>query len=226
MTMAGSSGRPSEAYLRRALVEYGRICYERGLLRSNDGNLSVRMDRGRILITPTGKCKGRMRTTEILRLDMHSKAPSRRSVLRPSSETPMHLEVYRQRSDVRAVIHAHPPFATALTVASLPFPDDILPEAALLLGHVPVTNYAIPSSTETAEAIRPWIRDHNVLLLRQHGALTCGIDLEEALLNMERLEHVSEVYWRAHALGHVERLSVAPRQGPTLAGRTRRKGGF
>jgi L-fuculose-phosphate aldolase len=127
----------------------------------------------------------------------------------PSSETPMHLEVYRQRPDARAVIHAHPVFSTALTVAGLEFPIDLLPEAALLWGGVPITSFAMPGTVEDAEAIRPHIGSHDAILLRRHGTLTCGPDLEEALLNLERLEHVAEVFWRAHALQGVER-SVAP----------------
>ena len=134
----------------------------------------------------------------------------------------MHLEAYKNRGEVRGVIHAHPVFATALTVAGMAFPSDILPEVRLTLGEVPVTAYAAPSSDEDADAIRPLIRDHDAILLRQHGSLTVGIDLEEALLNLERLEHVAEVFWRAHMLGHVEHLSeralerlVAVRQAGT-----------
>ena len=197
----------TEAELRRALVECGRICYDRRLMTSNDGNLSVRLGEERVLITPSGACKGRMRIEDLLEIDMQGRALAKGRRPRPSSETPMHLEVYRQRSDVRAVIHAHPVFATALTVAGMDFPVDILPETLLLLGEVPVTTYASPASAEDAEAIRPLIADHRAILLRQHGSLTCGADLEEALQHLERLEHVAEVYWRARTFGHVERLS-------------------
>jgi L-fuculose-phosphate aldolase len=125
---------------------------------------------------------------------------------------PMHLEVYRNRAGARAVIHAHPVCATALTVAGLEFPDDVLPESILALGEVPVTAYATPSSAEDAEAIRPLIRDHAAILLRQHGTLTVGADLEEALLRLERIEHVAEVFWRAQMLGKVNRLTPAARE--------------
>jgi L-fuculose-phosphate aldolase len=125
----------------------------------------------------------------------------------PSSETPMHLEVYARRPDVRAVIHAHPPFATALTVAGYEFPIDILPEVLLALGEVPITQYASPSSHQDALAIRPFIEDHDALLLCQHGSLTVGKDLEQALVNLERLESVAGVFWRAQMLGNVKRIS-------------------
>ena len=210
--MLDFADRGSEAERRSALVECGRICYDRRLMTSNDGNLSVRLSADRVLITPSGICKGRMRSADALIVDMEGRSVGEASGSRPSSETPMHLEVYRQRPEVCAVIHAHPVFATALTVAGLGFPDDVLPETLLLLGEVPVTALAVPSSPEDVEAIRPFIGAHNAILLRQHGTLTCGVHLEEALLHLERLEHVAEVFWRASALGHVERLTPEARR--------------
>lgn len=204
--------RSSESDLRLALVECGRICYDRRLMTSNDGNLSARLDDGRVLITPSGISKGRMRAEDLLLIDMAGRVIGKDTGSHPSSETPMHLEVYGQRSDLQAVIHAHPVFATALTVAGLDFPTDILPETLLLLGEVPVAAYASPSTAEDAEAIRPLIGRHRAILLRQHGTLTCGADLDEALLHLERLEHVAEVFWRARALGHVEHLTPEARR--------------
>ena len=192
--------RATESDLRQALVECGRICYDRKLLTSNDGNLSVRLSGDRVLITPARTSKGRMGINEILCVTSDGQLIEDSSGPAPSSEMPMHIEVYRQRPDVRAVIHAHPVFSTALTVAGLEFPVDVLPEAALLRGGVPVTSFATPGTVEDAEAIRPFIGSHDAILLRQHGTLTCGRDLEEALLNLERMEHVAEVFWRAHAL--------------------------
>jgi len=202
----------SESDLRKALVECGRICYDRKLMTSSDGNISVRLGTEQVLITPSGVSKGRMRPGDALAIDMEGRAKGDPPGHLPSSETPMHLEVYKLRPDVRAVIHAHPVFATALTVAGLGFPDDVLPEAVLLLGEVPSTAFALPSSIEDGEAIRPFVGKSNAILLRQHGALTCGVDLEVALLHLERLEHVAEVFWRASALGKVERLTPDARR--------------
>jgi L-fuculose-phosphate aldolase len=202
----------SEGELRLAILECGGICYARHLMTSNDGNISVRLDEGRVLITPSGISKGRMQAEDLLVIDLHGEAVSSPAGYRPSTETPMHLEVYKQRADVRAVIHAHPVFATALTVAGFDFPADILPEVLLTLGEVPVSAYATPSSHEDAEVIRPLIRSHDAILLRQHGSLTVGKDLEEALIHLERLEHVAEVFWRAQILGHVERIPPAARE--------------
>ncbi|MCE9645190.1 MAG: class II aldolase/adducin family protein [Chloroflexi bacterium] len=195
-----------ETDLRMAVMECGRICYERRLMTSNDGNVSVRMDDGLILITPSGLSKGRLTSEDLLVVDIEGNVISAKDGRRPSSETPMHLEVYKQREDVRAVVHAHPIFATTLTVSGLDFPVDVLPEVLLTLGDVPVTAYATPSSHEDAEVIRPFVKEHNALLLCQHGSLTYGKNLDEALIHLERIEHVSEIFWRAKMLGTVRRV--------------------
>ena len=198
-----------EQQLRSAIVECGRLCYERHLLTSNDGNISVRLDENLILITPSGLSKGRMETSDLIVMDLQGKVHQSKRDRRPSSETPMHIEVYKQRPDVRAVIHAHPIFATALTVAGMDFPVDVLPEVMLTLGDVPVSAYATPSSHEDADIVRPLIPNHDAILLRQHGTLTVGKDLEDCLITLERIEHVAEVFWRAQAMGHVERIPLA-----------------
>jgi L-fuculose-phosphate aldolase len=196
----------SESELRQAVVECGRVCYAHQLMTSNNGNISVRMNDDFILITPSGISKGRMVNEDLLKLDLTGRLHGSKNQLKPSSETPMHLEVYKQRSDVRAVIHAHPVFATALTVAGFEFPSDVLPEVIPTLGEVPTTAYATPSSDEDAQAVHDLIHKHNAILLRQHGSLTVGKDLEEALIHLERIEHVAEVFWRAHTLGTVNRI--------------------
>ena len=204
--MLNFSSPTNESDLRNAIVECGRIVYKRHLVTSNDGNISVRMDGGRVLITPSGISKGRLSLDDILIVDLEGNVISSRPDRKPSSEIPMHLEVYKHRGDVHAVLHAHPIFATTLTVAGLGFPNDVLPEVLLTLGDVPVTEYATPSSHEDAEVIRPFLITHNALLLRQHGSLTFGKNLDEALIHLERIEHVAEIYWRAKTLGEVQRV--------------------
>ncbi len=206
MSLLEFSTSSSESGLRRGLVECGRICYTRGLMTSNDGNLSVRLNQDQILITPSGISKGRMDPDDLLVIDLKGNVLAAQAGRNPSSETPMHLEAYQQRPDVRAVIHAHPVFATALTVAGIEFPSDMLPEVILTLGDVPITPYATPASHEDADAVRELIQTHNAILLCQHGSLTVGTDLEEALIHLERIEHVAEVFWRAQALGPVKRI--------------------
>ncbi|MFN8382914.1 MAG: class II aldolase/adducin family protein [Anaerolineales bacterium] len=204
--MLNFSATINEAELRLAIIECGRIAYERHLMTSNDGNISVRMENGNVLITPSGISKGRLDASDMLVVDLNGNIISSRPNRTPSSETPMHLEVYKARSDVRAVVHAHPIFATTLTVAGMEFPVDVLPEVLLTLGDVPVTEYATPSSHEDADVIRPFLKTHNAMLLRQHGSLTYGKNLDEALIHLERIEHVSEIYWRARMLGEVKRV--------------------
>ncbi|MEA3396642.1 MAG: class II aldolase/adducin family protein, partial [Chloroflexota bacterium] len=175
---------------------------------ANDGNISVRLNNGCILITPSGLSKGRMAPEDLLVIDGEGRVvkPAGDPALRPTSECPMHLEVYRQRPDVRAVLHAHPPYATALTVAGKELRSDVLPEVIILLGEIPTTAFALPSSPENATAIRELIINHDALLIRQHGSLTVGRHLDEALINLERLEHVARVQWLAESLGHVTPL--------------------
>lgn len=198
----------TERDLRLAILEVGRLCYSQGLMPANNGNISARMGEDRIVITPSTLSKGRMELDDLLVIDLDGrvlKADSRKR-RRISSETPMHLEAYRQRSDIRAVIHAHPAHATALTVAGIPFPDDVLPELLEGLGPVPTTDFATPSSDENAFSIRGHIAAHDAVLIRNHGAITVGRDLEEALVNLERVEHVARVITLALGLGDIQRL--------------------
>ena len=105
-----------------------------------------------------------------------------------SSETPMHLEAYRQRPDVNAVVHTHAPHAVALTLAGLPIAKNLIPEVVVLLGSIPVTPYSTPSSTENADAIRRVITDYDALVLERHGTLAVGKDLMEAFMRTETIE--------------------------------------
>jgi L-fuculose-phosphate aldolase len=193
--------------LQEAIIECGRICYDRRLMTSNDGNISARLGKDRVIITSAGVAKGRLKAVDLILMDLTGHVLEAAGAASSSSETPMHLEVYRGRPSARAVIHAHPAFATALTVAGIEFPAGMLPEVMLTLGQIPTAPYATPGSIEDADAIRPLIKDHAAILLRQHGSLTVGVHLEEALIHLERLEHVAEVYWRAEALGKVRRLT-------------------
>lgn len=197
----------TEQDLRTAIVTAGRIAYQRGLITADDGNLSARLDGERILLTPSGGCKGRLAPDELLVLDLSGKVLSPGTGgARPSSETPMHLAAYRERPDVGAVIHAHPPYSIALTVADIPLRADILPEVLATLGSVPTSDFAMPASDENADAIRGLIRDHDAILLRQHGVLTVGADLEQALMRMERVEHAAMVIALATLLGKVQSI--------------------
>ena len=197
-----------EQALRQKIVTIGRRLFDRGLIVATDGNLSVRLGPKHVLITPAELGKADLTPSDLIVVDMDGR-PARKARRRPSSELPMHLEVYRQVSAARAVIHAHPPFATALTVAGIPFPHDLLPETAATIGEVPVTELAMPGSDEDAAAIRPLIAEHCAILLRQHGSLTYGSTLDEACDHLERMEHAARIFWLARGLGQVQRLPPA-----------------
>ena len=195
----------TETHLRAAIVEAGRIGYAKGFLSANNGNISARLPNGDILITPSGLCKGRMAEDDlfVLRPDGTTRSSARDPDLRTSSETPMHLEALAIRPDVQAVFHAHPPFCIALSVAEKPLQPLMVPEVVVALGNVPTSEFGMPSSADDARIIRDLIRDHNALILRNHGSLTVGRHLDETLIHLERMEHAAEVQVMAELLGHV-----------------------
>lgn len=215
------SSSASEFELRAAIIETGRIAYQSGLMISNDGNISVRMPDGTILITPTGVCKGRINPEDLLVIDIDGRIikKSPNPLIRPSSEQPMHLEVYRQRPDIRAVIHTHLIFANALVISKNQIRMDVIPEAAAAFGSIPITGYAMPASVQNAEAIRGLIANHDVILIRNHGCLAVGKDLDEALIRVERLEHISKTLTFAELLGDVNSLPPELIEGIAQAAR-------
>jgi L-fuculose-phosphate aldolase len=189
----------SESQLREEIVEVGRRLYARGYTASNDGNISVRLDAGRLLMTPTSVCKGFM-TPEMMcitDLDGRKLAGDRG----PSSEILMHLEVYRQRPDAQAVVHAHPPTATGFAVAGIPLTRAVLAEVVTTLGSIPIAEYATPSTTELPDAVRKYVKAHDGMLLANHGALTLGKDLFGAYYKMETIEHFAQISLVARLLG-------------------------
>lgn len=195
----------TESTLRADIVEVGRRLYARGYTASNDGNISVRLGADRLLMTPKGVCKGFM-TPEMMcltDLDGRKLAGDRD----PSSEMLMHLEVYRQRPDVQAVVHAHPPVATGFAVAGIPLDRAVLAEVLTTLGSVPIADYATPSTRELPEAVRKYVKAHDGMLLANHGALTIGGDLFSAYFKMETIEHFARISLVARLLGRENLLT-------------------
>jgi L-fuculose-phosphate aldolase len=174
----------TEAILRDDIVEVGRRLYARGYTASNDGNISVRLDDARLLMTPKNVCKGFMSADMMVVTDLDGKKIA--GDRDPSSEMQMHLEVYRQRPDAKAVVHAHPPIATGFAVAGIPLDRAVLAEVITTLGSVPIADYATPSTKELPEAVRRYVKAHDGMLLANHGALTLGADLFGAYYKMER----------------------------------------
>ena len=189
----------NESALRADIVEVGRRMYARGYTASNDGNISVRLDAGRLLMTPKSVCKGFMTPDMMCITDLDGK--KLQGDRDPSSETLMHLEVYRQRPDVQAVVHAHPPTATGFAVAGIPLDRAVLAEVLTTLGSIPIAEYATPSTKELPDAVRKYIKAHDGMLLANHGALTVGGDLYAAYYKMETIEHFAKISLVARLLG-------------------------
>jgi L-fuculose-phosphate aldolase len=185
--------------LRADICEVGRRMYARGYTASNDGNISVRIGDDRLLMTPKSVCKGFMTPDMMCITDLGGrKIAGDRD---PSSEMLMHLEVYRQRPDVRAVVHAHPPTATGFAVAGIPLTRAVLAEVLTTLGSIPIAEYATPSTSELPAAVARYIKAHDGMLLANHGALTVGADLFSAYFKMETIEHFAKISLVARLLG-------------------------
>jgi L-fuculose-phosphate aldolase len=191
--------------LRADIVEIGRRMYARGYTASNDGNISVRIGTDRLLMTPKSVCKGFMTPDMMCVTDLDGKKVS--GDRDPSSEALMHLEVYRQRPDVNAVVHAHPPTATGFAVAGIPLDRAVLAEVLTTLGSIPLAAYATPSTAELPDAIRQYIKAHDGMLLANHGALTVGPDLYSAYYKMETIEHFAKISLVARMLGRENLIS-------------------
>ncbi len=187
------------------IVRVGRLLSERRYVVAGEGNLSVRLGPGRYLVTPAGAAKGDLAPGDLVEVDADGRpfGPGR-----PSSEWRLHAEIYRQRPDVSAVCHAHPPHATAYACARRALPASILPEAVLLLGgEVPLAPYATPGTPEIVASIQPLVARHQAFLLSNHGVVAVGGSLEEAYRRLETVERVAEVGLEAERLGGAVRLT-------------------
>lgn len=194
----------TEQEIRQAIVDVGRMVYDRGFVAAGDGNISARLSDGSILATPTMVCKGRMTPDMIVRCDRDGNPFPGQG--KPSSELAMHLIVYKLRDDIQAIVHAHPPFATGFAVAGIPLDGALLSEVVLTLGCIPLTQYGTPSTNEIVDALTPFIPAHDALLLANHGAVAYGPTMEAALSNMETLEHFAKISLIAHMLGGARQL--------------------
>ncbi len=193
-----------EQKTRKEVIKIGRLVYDKGFIAANDGNISVRVGKNAILITPTGISKGFMKPGMMVKIDLEGNILAGK--LKPTSELKMHLEVYRQRPDIRAVLHAHPPVATAFAATGKPLDKPILPEIVLTLGKIPLARYGTPSTEEVPRAIREHIKTYDALLLENHGVLTVGEDLTIAFYKMERVEHFARISFYASLLGGEQKL--------------------
>ncbi len=194
----------SESEIKDQIVEIGRRLYANKFIAAADGNISARV--GEFLyFTPTGMCKGFLQPEDIVKTDLAGNKVE--GIRNPSSEALMHLEIYRLRPDVDAVVHAHPPHATGYAVAGMALDKALLPEVILTMGCIPLAEYSTPTTGEVARAIRALIPHHDALLLSNHGAVTYGRDIESAYFKMETLEHFARISIVAKILGRERVLS-------------------
>lgn len=186
------------------LLGAGRRLDARGFIAGNDGNLSIRRADGTILITASGLPKGRLTPNDIVVVDPEGNRLS--GAGRASSESAMHLFVYRMRSECRACVHSHPPYATAAAVAGRELPEDVLPEVTVFVGPIALTEYAPPGTEAVPRSLAPFIANHDAFLLRNHGLLTIGRTMDEALNRHETVEQFARIYHLAIQAGAVGRI--------------------
>ena len=185
------------------ILDIGKRIWQREYVAANDGNITVKISDDEFLTTATGVSKGFMTEEMIITVNGKGDVIESNPKFKPSSEVKMHMEVYKMRPDVGAVVHAHPPYTTAFAVLGQPLDKFILPEAIITLGVVPVAKYATPSTMEIPESIRPYLDKSDAFLLQNHGALTVGVDLETAYFRMETLEHYAKIMHLAQTVGKI-----------------------
>ncbi len=191
--------------IKQEICEVGHRLYDHGFVAANDGNISVKLSNNEFYCTPTGVSKGSLTPDMIIKIDAEGNKIE--GALNPSSEIKMHLRVFRERPDVNAVVHAHPPVATAFTVAGIPLDRYILPEAVLTIGDVPTCAYGTPSTMEIPDSLMPYIQEHDAFMLKNHGALTVGNTLTRAFFTMEEVEFNAKIMKYAMELGRIEEIS-------------------
>ena len=191
--------------IKKEICEVGLKLWQKGFVAANDGNISVKISDNEYYCTPTGVSKASLTPDMIIKVDRDGKKLEGK--LNPSSEIKMHMRVYRERPDVNAVVHAHPPVATAFTVADIDLDQYVLPEAVLTIGAVPTCDYGTPSTMEIPDSLDPYLQDHDAFLLRNHGALTVGCNLTKAFFVMEEVEFNAVICKHAMDLGAVHEIS-------------------
>ena len=195
----------TESQHRSDIVEVCRRVYAKGWVAANDGNVSIRIDPETVLCTPTGVSKGYITTDQLIIVDMDGNKIE--GELKPSSEIKIHIDIYNNKEGINSVVHAHPPFATGFAVAGLSLDECVIPEVIVSLGSIPLAKYGTPSTMEIPENVRPYLKEYNVFLLQNHGALSIGEDVFRAYYRMESLELFAKISFIARLIGNVNILS-------------------
>lgn len=193
-----------EQTVREQIVECCRRMHERGLISGGEGNVSVRVGRSRIVVTPSGVNKGFLKTADLVVTDLDGRVVKGHG--RPSSEIRVHLAAYRVRPEVGAVVHAHPPTAVAFTIAGVSLAQCVIPEAIITLGEVGMAPYVTPTTEALAAEVERLLVNHDVVMMDRHGSVTLGRDVFEAYDRLESLEHTARITFMARSLGPLKPL--------------------
>ena len=193
--------------VREQICDVCHKMWQLGWVAANDGNVSVKLDDGTFMATPTGINKSFITPEKLVIIDSTGKVLEGEPGYKPSSEIKMHLRCYAERPDVGAVVHAHPPTATGYAVAGKSLDEYSMIETVIAIGSIPLTPYGTPSTDEVPNAIAPYLAEHDVMLLKNHGALTVGCDLITAYYRMETLELYAKISLTAHLLGGAQEIS-------------------
>ena len=192
----------------RIIEELVAVCHRveaKGFVAASDGNISARLPDGNILITPSSLNKGSVTPDDLVEISLRGDRVAGRGT--PSSESELHLFIYRHRPDVNAVVHCHPVYATAYAAARIPLSERLFPEVIVGLGKIPLAPYATPSTSEVGESIAPFVMSSDAVLLANHGAVTYGKDLWDAYFKMEKVEQIAHIEFAARVLGGAKELS-------------------
>lgn len=199
----------NEYEIKKQICEIGKRIYDRGMVAANDGNISVKLNDNEFLCTPTGVSKGFMTPEYICKVDANGKVIQANPGFKPSSEIKMHMRVYKERPDVKSVVHAHPMYATAFAIAGIPLTQPIMPEAVIALGCVPIAEYGTPSTEEIPDAVSKHLQYFDAVLLENHGALAYSDSLLAAYHKMESVEFYAQLLFLSRQLGGPKELSDA-----------------
>ncbi|MCI0448905.1 MAG: class II aldolase/adducin family protein [Chlorobi bacterium] len=185
--------------LKADLIYYSRLCYNNKFVSATDGNISARTKKNFILSTATETCKGKLKSSDLVKIDLKGKRTE--GMKKPSTELKLHLFIYSKRNDVNAIVHTHPRFSTAFAASGLALDKPVFPEIYLKLGKIPLASYATPSTDEVPASIINFVMDYNAILLANHGLVTFGKSLDEAYFLTEKVEQFAEISFYAKMLG-------------------------
>jgi L-fuculose-phosphate aldolase len=195
-----------ESQAREFICEIGRRVYTRQFAAANDGNISLRISENEVLATPTMVCKGFLKPHELVKMNMSGEVVA--GYMTPTSETKMHIGIYKIRPDVKAVVHAHPPHATAFAVSGVPVDKCVLPEVEIFLGEVPTAPYATPGTQDFFQSIEPYLKDYSVILQANHGVVALGGEIQQAYWRMEIVDAYCRMLILSRQLGNINRMTL------------------